>query len=605
MIKLSDYVMKFIADLGVKDIFMLSGGGCMHLVDSVGRNPDLNYISCLFEQTASYAAGAYAQYSNNIGVALVTTGPGGTNAVTGVAAAWTDSIPVLVLSGQVKRTDISGESGVRMLGYQEINITSIVKPITKYAVTVMDPVKIKYHLQKAAFISKSGRPGPVWIDIPLDVQASMINEDELIGFNEQEYLFGNKIYGDEKNLKDKIFQVIDLIKNSERPVILAGYGIKTSQKENLFLDLIEKLNIPVLTTWKALDLLPEDHHLFFGRPGSIGQRGANFIQQNSDLIISIGARLDYGQIGYTHESFAREAKKVIVDIDPAELRKFRFITDLSINSCAGKFISELLIQYEGAGNTNRYAWLERCKEWKVKYPLILSEHHNKKNYASTYVLIDVLSKISEEDSLFVPENSGAASEIVMQATRLKKGQRVITTNSLGAMGSGLPASIGACVASNKKNTICVNGDGGFQMNIQDLETVRRLSLPIKLFILNNDGYGSIKNMQRNYFDGLYVSSDPSSGVTLPSSEKIAYAYGIKYLVIKTNDDVEEKVNEALNFNGPVICEVIVDPVEATMPKLTSAVKPDGSMVSKPLEDLWPFLDREEFLANMIVKPLDE
>ena len=596
MIKFSDYIMKFIAEQGVKNVFMLSGGGCMHLVDSIGRNKDLSYTCCLHEQVASFAATGYAQYTNNLGVALVTTGPGGTNAITGVAAAWTDSIPILVISGQVKRSDLAGEKGLRTFGYQEIDIVSIVKPITKYAVTITNPDEIKFHLQKAVILAKTGRPGPVWIDVPLDVQASLIEENSLVEFNPATLLNENKT-----STEHEINEVVKLINNSLRPVILAGYGIKVSRSEEAFLGLIEKLKIPVLTTWKALDLLPEDHELFLGRPGCIGQRGANFVQQNSDLILTIGARLDYGQIGYAHETFARAAKKIIVDVDAAELKKFKFNVDLAVNASAENFIEGLLSNSEKVKNIDRSAWMEKCRHWKKTYPVVLPEHRSKTDYASTYVLVDTLSELSSDDSLFVPENSGAASEIVMQALRLKKGQRVITTNSLGSMGSGMPASIGACIAGDNKPTICVVGDGGFQMNIQDIETVRRLNLRIKYFVLNNDGYGSIKNMQRNYFKGLFVASNPGSGVTLPASQKIALAYNIKFFQINKNDQVVEIVKEVLSYDGPVICEIIVDPSEPTMPKLTSEVKPDGSMVSKPLEDLWPFLDRDEFEANMIVK----
>ena len=601
MIKLSDYVMKFIASLGVKDVFLLSGGGCMHLVDSLGRNSKLNYTCCLFEQAASFAATAYAQYTNNLGVALVTTGPGSTNALTGVAAAWTDSIPILMLSGQVKRPDIAKGKGLRTLGFQEIDIVSMVKPITKYAVTILEPKEIKYHLEKACFMAKSGRPGPVWLDIPLDVQAAMIEEKELVSYTEREKQDSNT----DIDLTNKTSQVVDLINNSKRPVVIAGYGIKTSQSEKDFIELVKELNIPVLTTWKALDLLPEDFDLYFGRPGCIGQRGANFIQQNSDLVLSIGARLDFGQIGYASEAFAREAKKIVVDVDPAELQKFNFKIDLPVNSSADLFIKAILQQTNKVKKIDRDAWLKRCQEWKNKYPVVIEEHWQQKDYASTYALVDVLSKLSDKGDLFVPENSGAASEIVMQALRLKKGQRVIATNTLGSMGSGLPASIGACIASGKKRTITVNGDGGFMMNVQDLETVARLKLPIKYFILNNDGYGSIRNSQRNYFKSFYVGSGPTSGVTIPSMEKIANAFGLKYLVIAKNSDIEEKVKEALALEGPVLCDVFTDPAEPTMPKLKSEVKPDGSMVSKPLEDLWPFLEREEFKANMIVEPLDE
>ncbi|MEA3493983.1 MAG: thiamine pyrophosphate-binding protein [Candidatus Margulisiibacteriota bacterium] len=598
MIKLSDYVMKYVADMGVKDLFMLSGGGCMHLVDSVGRNPDLNYVCCLHEQVASFAATAYAQYTNNIGVALVTTGPGSTNAITGVAAAWTDSIPTLILSGQVKRPDICKGTGLRTFGFQEIDIVSIVKPITKYAVTVIEPKEIKYHLDKACYLARTGRPGPVWLDIPLDVQASMIDEDKLSSFKADK----NE---PENNLTGKVLKIIEMVNKSERPVIIAGYGIKVTESEKEFIELVKKLNIPVLTTWKALDLLPEDFNLYFGRPGCIGQRGANFIQQNSDLIISIGARLDYGQIGFSHETFAREAKKVVIDVDAAELKKFKFKLDEGINASADKFLKEFLEQSDKVEKVDRNPWLKRCAEWKNRYPVVLPQHWDKKDYVSTYALVDELSNISKENDLFVPENSGAASEIVMQALKIKSGQRVIATNSLGSMGSGLPASIGACVASGKKNTISVIGDGGLQMNIQDLETVARLKLPIKYFILNNDGYGSIRNTQRNYFNGLYVASDPSSGVTTPDLKKIADAYEIKYALILNNSEIKEQVKASLSSDGPVICEVMVDPEEPTMPKLKSQVKPDGSMVSKPLEDLWPFLDREEFKDNMIVEPIEE
>ncbi|MFH1387615.1 MAG: thiamine pyrophosphate-binding protein [bacterium] len=598
MIKLSDYVMKFIAAAGVKDVFMLSGGGCMHLVDSLGRNPDLKYISCLHEQVVAFAATAYAQYTNNLGVALVTTGPGGTNAITGVAGAWTDSIPLLVLSGQVKRADLAKNVGVRTLGFQELAVVSIVKPITKYAVTVLEPKEIKYHLEKALYLAKSGRPGPVWLDIPLDVQATMVDEAELAGFTAEPE------EKQETDIRDKISQIIDLINNSKRPVMIAGYGIKISKSEENFIELAKKLNIPVLTTWKAMDLLPEDSPLYYGRPGCIGQRGANFIQQNSDLVIALGARLDYGQIGFDHESFARQAKKIIIDVDGAELNKFKFKVDIKINADASVFINELENQLGKLKNVDRAVWLKRCQDWKDKYPVILPEHWQKKDLVSTYALVDTLTKHSGQDDVFAPENSGAASEIVMQALRLKSGQRVISTNTLGSMGSGLPASIGACIASGKKRTISVNGDGGFMMNIQDLETVARLKLPIKYFILNNDGYGSIRNTQRNFFKGFYVGSDHTSGVTIPDLEKIATAFGLKYFKIANNSELEVKVKAALFEPGPVLCDVVIDPAEPTMPKLTSELKADGSMVSKPLEDLWPFLERGEFKANMIVKLLD-
>ena len=599
MIKLSDYVYKYIASLKVDHVFVLSGGGCMHLVDSLGRNKKLTYISCLHEQGATIASGAYAQYTNNLSTVLVTTGPGGTNAITGVAAAWLESIPLLIISGQVKRQDISSPNGTRSLGFQEIKITPLVKNICKYVTTVTDPMEIKYHLEKAVYLAKSDRPGPVWLDIPLDVQASMIDEQKLKGFFPQSQKITNV------NIKNQINQLVDFINRAERPVILAGYGIKLSNAQESFYKLINKLRIPVLTTWKAIDLLPENHPLYCGRPGAIGQRGANFVQQNSDLFISIGARLDLGQIAYSYKNFARAAKKIVIDIDQTELDKLKFDNQLKICTSAGIFINELLQDARLIKKNQWINWLKRCKDWNSKYPVVLKEYRKQKHYANTYALVDLLSDKLTKKDLMVPGSSGACSDIFMQAFRVKKGQRILNTPGLGAMGFGLPASIGACIASGLKRTICINGDGGFQLNIQELATVSRLKLPIKYFILNNQGYSSIKNTQRNYFKGFYVASGPESGVVLPPIGKVAEAYGIASIIIKNHADLEKKIDFILDSEGPMICDIAVDPEEQVLPKLTSQIKPDGTIVSKPMEDLWPFLDREEFETNMLIPPIKE
>jgi acetolactate synthase-1/2/3 large subunit len=601
MIKLSDYVFRFISGLGLKHVFLLPGGGCMHLVDSLGKCSDLKYICCLHEQAAAIAAEAYGQYTNNIGVALVTTGPGSTNAITGVAGAWIDSTPVLVISGQVKRSDMIGKSGLRQMGNQEIEVVSIVKPITKYAVTILEPESIRYHLEKAVYLAKTGRPGPVWIDIPLDVQASMVDETKLQRFAPSELASKEN----RKELESLVNKSIQLFNESQKPVILAGNGIRLAGALKDFLDLIEYLKIPILTTWKAIDFLPEDHELFFGRPGSIGQRGANFIQQNSDFIVTVGARLDLLQVGYNYQNFARLAKKVIVDIDSTEIKKLKMDIDVSVCSDARDFIKELLNKKDKFIFKDRSKWISRCKEWKSKYPVILPQYREQKEYINTYVLIDVLSELLLEDDVLVPGSSGGCSEITMQAFKVKKGQRIFNTPGLGAMGFGLPASIGACLASGKKRTVSIIGDGGLQHNIQELETLARLQLPIKIFILNNNGYASIKNMQKNYFKGHLVGCDPSSGLTLPDTSKIASAYGIKNARILNHESIKEKVEEVLEAEGPIICEVMVDPDLQTAPRIQSQVLPDGSIVSKPLEDLWPFLDREEFKANMIVKPAQQ
>ena len=600
MIKVSDYVIQFIENLGVKHIFLLPGGGSMHLVDSVGKSEQLDYICNLHEQVCAIAADAYGQYTNNLGVALVTTGPGGTNTITGVAAAWLDSTPMLIISGQVKRADMIGNRGVRQMGFQEINIISMVKTITKYAVTVTEPEKIRYHLEKAVSLAKNGRSGPVWIDIPLDVQAMIINEKQLVGFEEE---LNNQT--DQYKLNKKIRQVIQLLNQSERPVILVGNGVRLADGIKDFLDMIDLLQIPVLTTWKAIDFLAEGHPLFAGRPGAVGQRGANFTQQNSDFILSIGARLDFGQIGYNHKNFARAAKKVIVDIDPNEIKKLDMPVEIPICCDAKMFIRNFIKQKNKIKPIHRTNWLRKCKEWQTKYPVILKKYWKQKNYVNNYVLIDVLSDEMSENDLLVPGSSGASSEVTMQAFRVKKGQRIFNSEGLGPMGCGIPASIGGCIASGRKRTVCIDGDGGFYMNVQDLETVKRLNLPIKFFILNNQGYASIRNTQNSYFEGRYVASDRTSGLTLPNTRKIADAFGISFIQIKNHKSIREKVREVLNIEGPVVCEVILPFEHVTAPKLSSYQKKDGSFVSKPLEDLYPLLDREEFKANMIIKPIGE
>jgi acetolactate synthase-1/2/3 large subunit len=601
MKKLSDYVMDFVADQGVKDVFMLPGGGSMHLVDSLGRSTRLKFVCNLHEQACAIAAEAYGQYTNNLGVALVTTGPGGTNTITGVAGAWLDSTPCLFISGQVKRADCVGIRGIRQMGFQEINIVRLISSITKYAVMISDPDSIRYHLEKAVFLAKSGRPGPVWIDIPLDVQSAMIDETKLAKFDPQETAAQN----DAGRLPEQVRKVIEILSRSERPVILAGNGIRLAKAKDDFLQMIESLQIPVLTTWKAIDFIPESHRLFVGRPGAIGQRGANFTQQNSDFFLSIGARLDYGQTGYNHKNFARGAKKIMVDVDPAEIDKMMTPIDVPIAADAKAFILEFMQQISAARVKDHSAWLKRCKAWHAKYPVVLPEYRNQLGSVNPYVLIDALSEEMSGNDLFIPGSSGAASEVAMQAFRVKKGMRIFNTEGLGSMGFGVPASIGGCIASEGKRTVCLDGDGGFHMNSQELEVVKRLNLPIKYFVLNNNGYGSIRITQRNYFQGKFVASNPESGLTLPDMRKIGAAYGVKTFQLRDHTELQNRVREILQSEGPSVTEVMVSPEQLTMPKLSSMQKADGSMVSKPLEDLWPFLDRREFEENMIIPPLKE
>lgn len=601
MIKLSDYVIDFVSSLGVRHIFMLPGGGCMHLVDSVGRNKKLKFIGHFHEQAAVIAADGYAQYNNDIGVALVTTGPGSTNAITGVAASWIDSTPLLVLSGQVKRKDMLSGKGVRQMGIQEVDIVSLVKPITKYAVTVLEPESIRYHLEKAIYLAKSGRPGPIWIDIPLDVQGAMIDEGSLQGFDPS---MGSKKMGNPE-LSKQVADCITLLNNSERPVILAGRGIRLAGAEKEFLNLVDAIRIPVLTTWRLMDILPEDNGLYFGRPGSIASRGANFVQQNSDFILTIGARLDLPQVGHSYANFARAAKKVIVDIDETEIRKIGTVIDVPVVADAKNFLNEFINKLNVVKQKDRSLWMLKCKEWKEKYPVVLPEYLKSEGYVNTYSLIDVLSGLLAEDDMIVPGSSGSCAEITCQAFRTKKGQRLINSPGLGSMGFGLPQSMGVCLASGGKRTVCIVGDGGLQHNIQELETLKRLNIPVKLFVLNNNGYAAIRNTHKRFFDGRLVCCDPSSGLTLPDTCKIASAYGLKTVRISNQENLKSEVLNVLNMDGPVVCDVMIDPDLQTAPKLSSMARPDGSMVSRPLEDLGPFLERDEFFANMIIPPLGE
>ena len=601
MIKLSDYAIRFVADLGVKHVFLLPGGGCMHLIDSVGRSPDIQFVCNLHEQACAVAADAYGQYTNNLGVALVTTGPGGTNTITGVAAAWLDSTPCLFISGQVKRSDLAVPRGVRQMGFQEINIVELVKSITKYAVTVMEPEKIRYHLEKAVYLARSGRPGPVWVDIPLDVQAIAVDETRLAGFDPREV----RTPTDSSSLPEQVSMTIDLLNRSERPVILVGNGVRLAKGMDEFLSLIEILKVPVLTSWRAIDFLPESHWLFVGRPGAVGQRGANFAQQNSDYLLMIGARMDFGQTGYVHQNLARAAKKVMVDIDPTEIGKMMTPIDVPICADAKAFLNEFLRQSVRLAKKDRSDWLARCKDWQARYPVILPEYWQERDYVNQYVFIDVLSDEMSGDDLLIPSSSGACCEASMQAFKMKPGIRSFYTPGLGAMGFGVPASIGGCIASGSGRTVCLDGDGGFQMNCRELEVVRRLNLPIKFFVFNNQGYGSIRATQRTYFGGHFVASNAQSGLTLPDTLRVAEAYGVATRQICNHSELRQKVKEVLEIEGPVVCEVMMLPDQVTAPRLSSSQRADGTMASRPLEDLAPLLDREEFLQNMIVPPLED
>jgi len=598
LIKLSDFLMERVAAAGVRHVFLVPGGATMHLNDSLGRTPGIEFVANLHEHASAVAAEAYGKLTNNLGVAMVTAGPGSTNALTGVATAWVNSSPVLFLSGQVKRADLKGRRTIRQFGLQEIDIVSMVSPITKYAATIDDPLRARSQLDQALHAAREGRPGPVWLAVPIDIQAAMIEPD-----SQEAFCPSSDAGSSDTGLREAVARVLDWLAAARRPVLLAGGGIRIAGAAQRFLELARALGIPVQTTWVATDLLPEDHPLFAGRPGSFAPRAANFAIQNSDFMLAVGARLDFATTGYSREQFARGARRAVVDVDPAELDKLKGSVDLAIRADAGAFIDEALSQCGRLPPVDRSAWFGRIRIWKERYPVLSADFKGHPNDTSTYVLVDELSKRLTSDDVIVEGSSGIHSEIFFLTYRTRPGQRVLADGSYGSMGYGLPAAIGACLASGRR-TILVEGDGSLQPNLQELETVRRLGLPLKIVVVNNSGYASIRASQQRYF-GRLVAADSTSGLTFPSIEKIAAAYGIACSTVFREAELAEKLEEALVRPGPAICEVRVPPEEDRMPRLASFQKPDGSMVSKPLEDLFPFLNRDEFQSNMIIPPLPE
>jgi acetolactate synthase-1/2/3 large subunit len=605
--KLSDYVVHFIAEQGVKHVFLVTGGGAMHLNQSLGMEHSIEPVCNSHEQASAICAEGYAKATNHLGVCMVTTGPGGTNAVTGVAGAWLDSTPTLFISGQVKRPDRMFDSsgkplGMRQLGVQEVDIVSIVRPITKYAVTVLDPREIRYDLEKAVYLAMHGRPGPVWIDIPLDVQATPIEDpNELRRFDPSEI--------DEQpnasNLELEVRRLIEKLNQAERPLLFAGNGIRLARAEREFEQLRKLLGVPAVATWCAADLVPSDDPTFVGRPGAVAARGANFALQNSDFLLAIGVRLDFAITGYAPQNLAREAHKVAVDIDPAELRKLHPYLQQPICADARAFLSELLRQKDSIRMHDHSAWNARCADWKTRYPVVTEEHRKPEGRVSIFHLAEVIGTESAPDDLLVSGSSGSGIEIFLLACPTRNGQRIYHTAGLGAMGYGLPMSLAVCIGGGRRRTILVDGDGGFQFNIQELETASRLKLPVKFFVLNNDGYASIRASQTGYFGQAALGCDIGTGLTVPDLSKVAAAYNIPSVVILDQKNLREDVRRVLAMDGPVVVDVRVIPDEMRSPRLQSYQKPDGSMVSRPLEDMFPFLPREEFLANMIVKPLEE
>lgn len=601
--KLSDYVVGFVADLGVKHVFVVTGGGAMHLNDSLARCERLEFICNHHEQACAIAAENYSKATNRIGVAMVTTGPGGTNAITGLAGAFLDSTPCLFLSGQVKRADRMFAAdgtplGVRQRGPQELDIISVVKPLTKYAVTVTDPASIRYHMEKAVHLAFSGRPGPVWIDLPLDIQAANIDEKSLASYQPEEPP------EDGSQLREQVRSLIEKLNHSQRPFLLLGNGVRLSHATQEFRQLAALLEAPVGVTWVAKDLYGEENALCMGSPGTLAPRGANFAMQNSDFLLIVGARMDVAVAGWTRTEFARGAYKVMVDVDSAELSKLSGIVAMPICADAGSFLREMLAQKASIATVDRSDWQARCKGWKSRFPII-QEKHRAQGPVSVYHLAEVIAQLAGPEDQIVSGSSGVGIEIFLFAYPSKTGQRVFHTAGLGAMGFGIAASIGVSLATGRSRTICVDGDGGFQMNIQELATIAHHRLPLKFFVLNNDGYAAIRGSQNNFFGGANIGCDSKTGLTLPNICDVAHSYGLGTARITDQTDLLGQVKRVLDMPGPVVCDVRVLLEEVRAPRVTSIQLPNGSFKSKPLEDLWPFLDRDEFRENMIVAPLEE
>ena len=551
----------------------------MHLVDSLGKC-GMDYVCFQHEQGAACAAEAYGQHTNTPGFLMVTSGPGAANAITPVAAGWIDSTPMFVVSGQAKRSDLVGGSNVRQIGSQEVPIIPMVAPITKYAVEVMEPTEIYYHLERAWYEATTGRPGPVWLSIPLDVQGAQIDEQNLSGF----------ILPEERreNHQQSIQKCLELLRDSKKPLLLAGNGIKIAGGETALLRLLEQIPIPVQTTWKCIDLIGEDHPLYMGHPGIMGGRGDNLFLQQADLLISVGSRLDTSLTAFNEPNFAKNAKKVIVDIDPNELKRMKMEKEVSLQEDARRFLEGLLEL--GADKKLPIEawkdWLDYGKTLRRTYPCVTEEQRAQTDYVSTYYLIDRLCDCLTESDVIVPVCSGGAGDITIQAFRMKAGQKMKNAAGLGSMGFGLPYAVGSCIANEKRRTILINGDGAFQLNIQELETVRRLNLPIKMFILCNDGYASIRAMQNNNF-GRCVASGPDSGYTVPDLEKIAAAYGLPTFHMENHQALNKLLAAVLETPGPCLCTVKVSPLETVSPRVRAIPQPDGSMKPGTLEDMWP------------------
>jgi len=587
----AEYIFYFLEEKGIDTAFMISGGQAMFLVDALSKSQKIKTICNHHEQACGMAAEAYARITGKLGVALVTAGPGSVNITNGVVGAWTDSAPIMVISGQsaLSAVQYQQKTKIRQFGIQGINIKPLVEPTVKFFITVDDPAKIQYYMEKAYYTALNDRPGPVWIDVPLDIQKA-----EVPAFMDEHFVPEPQY--DMSVLKHQVAKTLDMIFNAKRPLFIAGQGIRISKSTEIFIDFIRKMNIPVITTRLGIDVIASDDPLFVGRPGNYGDRPANFAIQNADLIISIGSRLASSAVGHNPKDFGRNAKKIIVDVDIEELNKPGVQIDLKVHQDAHAFLAELTNQSISVPIPDFSDWVQKCQHWKATFPVVQPEYRIEKP-VNTYFFTERLSEIaSSKDMILV--DTGSCFHVACQAWKIKQGQRFLTTGGLSSMGYWV-AGIGACVANNYQNTIVITGDGSLQMNLQEFATIKHNNLPVKTFIFNNNGYLLIRFTQKNLMEGRLFGEGPSNGVWCPDSIKIAEAYGIKSVRIDDINDMDKKIKEVLAYNGPVICDVITPEWQPIVPRVTSDKLADGSLVSKPIEDMFPFIPRDQFDKEMI------
>ena len=586
---LSDYVIQFLAENGIRDLFLVSGGGIMYLLDSVGRNQSVRYYCNYHEQACVAAAEAYARVKNGIGGCLVTTGPGAANAISAIPAAWVDSVPLIVICGQNKRELIADYSKLRQLGPQEANVVAMAQPVTKYANSIRDPETIRYEMEFALYQATSGRPGPVFLEIPVDVQGAEINPHLLSGFTAVRD-------GSSEKLKAQVGDLLDRIRAAKRPLLVVGNGIHRANAQGELLRVLELLQVPVTVPLTAKDLIYEDHPMNIGVFGTAGQRRANFAVQNSDFLLAIGAGFNSQKIGFNAQGFAPKAKKAVVDIDRNQLEHQIVRPDIGIEADAGELLEQMISLLEKQSYSAPAKWLDACARWKERYPLLMDQYFSDREHVNANVFHDRLASCLSADDVVVTGNALDTTSY-FQSFRVKKGQRTLNSG-WGAMGWCLPMAIGACIGTGLRRTICVTGDGSFQFNSQELLTIRHYNLPIKIFIFNNNGYSNIRGTQETFFQNRYVAADPQSGVATPDFAKLADTYSFGYCHINNHDDLEHGIRCALDPEGPTLCEVNISSKQRIFPKASAFRRPDGTFESRPLEDMAPFLSREELWENM-------